>query len=132
MPTAEDPLAEDDGPCTKCDGGYVTVQPAYAVHLFPDPTAEQVVGMSTEAHQALLDEIETRRAAARNSVYPCRRCNPPLFFRWAGGHLALGHDVLTCSECIELMGGRRAAARVARHLPDGPRPVHTPRRDTDG
>lgn len=131
MPTDNDPLAEDEGPCTRCDGGWVQVQPAYAVHQYPDLSAEQLDGLPPEAVELLVGSIDLMRYAALNSVYPCRRCRPAMFFRWAGGHFKFGHDIATCPECIEVLGGRRAARRVAAHLPDGP-VTTTPRRDTDG
>lgn len=127
MPTENDPLAEDEGPCTKCVGGYVEVKPAYALHQYPDPTMDQLAALDHDpaAVAALWAQVETSRQAALNSVYPCRRCNPALFFRWAGGHLVLNHDMVNCQECVEAMGGKRAAARAARAFPDTP----TPRRD---
>lgn len=127
MPTEADPLAEETGPCTTCDGGWVQVQAAYALHLYPDPTMEQLAELTTEQTEVLWASITSARAAAARSYYPCRRCRPAMFYRWAGGHFRPNHDVTACDECVELMGGRRAAARAARALP-----VHTPRRDTDG
>lgn len=126
MPTDNDPLAEEEGPCVRCEGGWVQVRPEYAVHRFPDPTMEQLAGADDATRAAMWRTVECSRAAARNSVYPCRRCRPEAFYRWAGGHLDAGHDVLACSECIELMTPRRASR--ARRTPV----TTTPRRDTDG
>lgn len=39
---------------------------------------------------------------------PCRRCNPALYEKWAGGHLAEGH---TCPECAAI-----ATAKPKRKL----------------
>lgn len=131
MPTdpKDDPLAEDEGPCTRCDRGWITVKASYAVHLFPDPTMEQLADLDDDQQAGLWYTIEASRAAARNSVYPCRRCNRVMFYRWAEGHLATGHDALRCSECIEVMGGKRAAARAAKAYADlTPTP---PRRDLE-
>lgn len=126
MVTENDPLAEDEGPCTKCDKGWVTVLPAYAVHLYPDPPMDRLALLDTATAEAVHAELALKRAAAANSVYPCRNCNRPMFFRWAGGHFKLGHDVLGCAECIEVMGGARAAKRAAKAYAD-----LTPRKDLE-
>lgn len=126
MPTENDPLAEETGPCTTCERGWVTVKPGYALHLYPDPTMEQLADLDEEQQAKLWATTEEHRRAAANSVYPCRRCRPAMFYRWAGGHFRPGHDPLACDECTELMGGKRAAQRAARALP-----VTTPRRDLD-
>lgn len=133
MVTENDPLAEPPpGPCRRCEGtGWVQVQDAYAVHLYPDPTLEQLAGLDDTAADEVVAQVQLQRAAAANSVYPCRDCNPPMFFRWAGGHFKLGHDYAKCDECIEVLGGRRAARRAVNHLPEQT-PVTTPRRDIDG
>lgn len=126
MVTENDPLAEADEPCTRCDQGMVQVRPAYAEHLYPDPTAEQVAGLTAEQLAGVWARIEERRAAARWSFYPCRTCRPTQFYRWVGGHMDSGHNPTTCAECVELMGGARAAARAARAYAD-----LTPRKDLD-
>lgn len=127
MATENDPLAEDEGPCTRCEHGWVQVQPAYAVHQYPDPTMEQLDGLTAGEAAVVWATVEANRAAALKSVYPCRRCNRAMFFRWAGGHFTFGHDPLRCDECIEAMGGKRAAQRAAKAYGD-----LTPRKDLDG
>lgn len=119
MPTENDPLAEAEAPC-RCDGGWVQVRPAYALHLYPDPPADVVADLPAEAHQELLRQLDLKRKAATNSWYPCRVHRPALFYRWVGGHLSTGHDVAACDECIQHLGGRRAARRALAHLPDTP------------
>lgn len=131
MVTENDPLAEDEGPCTRCEDGWVTVKDGYALHLYPDPDPIRMSALDPEVVEQIHDELRLKRAAAANSVYPCRTCNPSLFFRWAGGHFKLGHDYAHCDECIEFLGGRRKAARAIQHLPEQT-PVTTPRRDIDG
>lgn len=129
VPTDQDPLAEDEGPCTRCTGGWIDVQPSYATHLFPDPTMEDLDGLDDATVAVVWARIEGSRRAALNSVYPCRRCNRAMFFRWADGHLKFGHDALRCPECIEVMGGKRAAARAAKALD---LTGAAPRKDLDG
>jgi len=115
-------------PCSKCHGArWVQVQPAYAVQHHPDPTAEQLAATDEEGQAQLWAQVMSSRRAAENSYYPCRQCAPGLFFRWAGGHLAMNHSTADCDECIELMG-KRAARRHDRITT----PITPPRRDTDG
>lgn len=42
------------------------------------------------------------RAALLNTVYPCKTCQPTLFYRWAGRHLDSDHDRQSCVECKAL------------------------------
>jgi len=116
-----DPLL--NGPCGRCDGhGWVQVQPQYAVDLFPDPTAERLALLNDEQQAAAWEHVRVMRAAAAESVYPCKACRPTLFFRWAGGHLGSGHDAASCTECIEALGvrGAKSAARGRTTVPTTP------------
>ncbi len=135
-PLAEPPECTDPScgrgkrcPCSKCHGHrWVPVQPGYALHMHPDPTIEQLAVLDEAGQAKLWAEVASKRAAAENSVYPCRQCAPQLFFRWAGGHFAMGHLAVECDECTELLG-RKAARRHDRITT----PVTTPpRRGTDG
>lgn len=118
-----DPLADDPprtGPCTRCDGTkWVQVKPAYALHLVPDPEPGLLAICTPEQAALLHAEVEQRRAAARDSWYPCRDCNPGPFFRWAAGHWNKDHDVASCAECIDALGGSRAA-RAQHTVPETP------------
>ncbi len=114
-------------PCSKCHGGrWVPVLPSYATHMHPDPTMEQLAVLTEAEQDTLWAELGAKRAAAENSVYPCRQCAPALFFRWAGGHFGLHHNTAECEECIELLG-KRAARRHDRITT----PTTPPRRDLD-
>jgi hypothetical protein len=134
---ARDPLADQPPcpcgnphcPCGRCHGdGWVEVQPGYARELFPDPTLDKLAQLDDTARERLWAHLEVMRAAAERSVYPCKACRPVQFYRWAGGHLAPGHDPTNCSECLEALGvkGAKSAARGRTTIPTPP-----PRKDTD-
>lgn len=102
------------GPCTRCDGSrWVQVKPAYALHLVPDPDPQLLAICTPEQAAVVWAEVDAQRGAARDSWYPCRDCNPRQFFRWAEGHWNKDHDVTNCAECIDALGGKRAARRAA-------------------
>lgn len=85
----------------RCDGsGWIQVQPAYAAQRHPYPPNPELDATDEELaeHSRLVRRIDALRAQAVNSFYPCKECQPDVFYRWAGGHHAPGH---TCSECIE-------------------------------
>jgi len=123
---------DDQGPCScghtdctcgRCHGdGWVQVQPHYAVEMFPDPTLERLAPLDEDGQAALWDHVRVMRAAAERSVYPCKACRPVQFYRWAGGHLAQGHDPTSCSECIDALGekGAKSAARGRTTIPVTP------------
>lgn len=123
--TAPDPLEDEQrGPCD-CDAGWRTVQPSYADHLYPAPTLDEMAGL-TEADQfVLLQQIETKRAGAARSVYPCRRCNPTAFYRWAAGHWSADHDPGGCADCMTAQGRqpRRARSRPVPNSESPPAPM---------
>lgn len=101
----------------------MTVLPAYALHMVPDPEPELLAICSPEQVDLLRLQVEQRRAAARDSWYPCRDCNRRAFFRWAEGHWNKDHDLAGCADCIDMLGGTRAARRAARAqhtVPDAP------------
>lgn len=65
-------------------------------------------------------DIEYRRAGLADSVYPCKECQPTLFFRWAGGHLASKHDQVDCEECAEIRRGGKSGRSLAAPSPPPP------------
>lgn len=46
------------------------------------------------------------RAAFGNTWYPCKNCQPSLFFRWAGDHLNPLHNAKACDVCCAELGRR--------------------------
>lgn len=111
--------------CSKCDGvGSIQVDTVYVERLLPGATLEQMAAFEpdtfgldeTQANQArqtadaarvkFLAEIDARRAAIRDSWYPCSQCRPKAFYRWAGHHHDVDHDQSECAECADLLTGR--------------------------
>lgn len=87
-------LDDDDlGPCVKCDHGWVTVGSGYVEDHARLPDHVLVSGEDRDRI------LRARRAALAESVYPCRRCRPTQFFRWANGCGTPGHDVEGCKQC---------------------------------
>lgn len=114
--------------CNNCDGhGWVQVTPGYATNLIKPPTLERTAGLDTEQVAALHTHTELQRAAAADSVYPCRVCRYELFLRWAGGHLDSRHDAASCDDCIEVTGRRRRKRPTSGPAATTP----PPRKDTD-
>lgn len=112
-----------------CDRGWLWVGQKYAEHI--------------AAGMALGPGVPTQAVVAGllNTVYPCKECQPDLFYRWARKHFATDHDVSSCPDCVEVHGGPKAARRHAtaagtrpgatpteNYEPDSP----PPRRDIDG
>lgn len=126
--TEADPLAEPrPGRCTDCEGtGWRRVLPTYAEHMYPSPAADLLGAQLGEAAFAeLVRQTDMKRAAAVNTVYPCRTCRPNQFYRWANGHYGAEHDADRCPQCV--------ATRRGKEVPpehDPPRPAA--RADTDG
>ncbi len=121
MPRDYNPPGED---CSHCGNiGWVFVADAYAERMHPVPTAVQAKYLDTDL-QLLAARVGAARAAAADSVYPCKRCNTDLFYRWAGGHLDSKHDRGSCDECCDL-AGRRPRRRPA----PAPDAVGTDRKD---
>lgn len=118
---AADP--EFSPPTCRCDGtGWVTVQPEYAAHMYPDPAPDVLASLTPDLANALEWQVYERRAAATNTVYPCRVHKADLFYRWAGKHFAKDHDPGSCAECIEVRSGPRVR-RMSHATPS--------RRDTE-
>lgn len=110
-------------PVCKCGGtGWVTVQPDYAAHMYPEPTPEVLAQLDEAQANALQWQVYERRTAAANTVYPCRVHRADLFFRWAGKHFTPDHDPGGCAECMEARTGPRVR-RMSHATPS--------RRDTE-
>jgi hypothetical protein len=86
-------------------GGWRFVTPEYAEHMVAEITSEA--------------ERAQRRASALNSVFPCRGCRPVQFLRWAEQHWDREHDLSSCAQCIEALGGKRALRRLEKTMEEG-------------
>ena len=75
--------------CERCHGArFVWVQPSYAE-----------ARLKVKDHSSPAADVE--RAALSKTVYPCKACNPKLFYRWAKGCLESDHDSWECPDCYE-------------------------------
>lgn len=116
--TIRAPANRDAGPGCKaggrCGGAeWVFITEAHADGMFPNPPQPTLENADDMRLWALLcDALEHRRRAARNTVYPCKDCNPVVFYRWAGRHLDSNHLRAGCSEC-ELAAERTRGHRRA-------------------
>lgn len=90
--------------CDRCEFGWRTVSDSYPERLVPTP---DLSGLPPDLAAVARRDIEARRASLAGSVYPCKECQPTLFYRWAGGHLASKHDRGDCEECQEIARGKR-------------------------
>ena len=125
----------DDGPCScgrancpcgRCHGTrWIEVQAGYVDRLAPDPDTLDLAAMTDDQRAHALAVARSRRAGAADSVYPCKACAPTQFYRWAGGHLAPGHDATDCAECIDLYGKKTLRRHAAEYQP-------RERKDIDG
>ena len=89
--------------CGKCHGtDWVYVTAGYPLAQVPDPPVDVLVVVSMEVQEAVTRQLCLARAAAANSVYPCRACAPSLFYRWRDGHLESDHDRERCQDCISV------------------------------
>ena len=110
--------------CDKCDNGWRDVSETYVVKTYPMPER----GSMTEAeHTEAVRQCEMKRASARATVYPCKECQPALFYRWAGGHLHADHERGSCDECSDRSTSR---GRSRRRTPE-PEPDPEPPGDLD-
>lgn len=122
---------ECGGPCKceRCHGArFVWVQPSYA------ETRLKVKDHSSQA-------AAVERAGLLQTVYPCKVCNPKLFYRWARGCLASDHDPWDCPDCYEagVVKGRKTppekqlspspSLRSLRPVPDLPQEGPEPEAD---
>lgn len=112
--------------CTndRCEHGWITVRAEYVDRIVPDP---EHVPDDPEAAAAIEAEIARLRKLHAGDVYPCRHCQPNLFFRWADGHHEPGHE---CAECASLRTGRkRSRSRPERSEDPPPAPELPERKD---
>lgn len=73
--------------CPNCDGArMVTVTEATARDLAGPLVVPP--DAAPELAERIAREWDARLAAARNTVYPCRTCNPGAFARWLDGAYA--------------------------------------------
>lgn len=74
--------------CRTCDGaGLVLVGDEYIDMVAPMPGLLELGKCETDAErEELTRQALIKRASARNSVYPCRDCNPKAFHRWREGY----------------------------------------------
>lgn len=116
--------------CVKCMGArWLQVTPHYAERRYPWPERppDGASPALLAAYEDLVAWTSERRAAASNSWFPCRVCNPVAFFRWVGHHWDIDHDTAGCSECDEIPGRRHHKRRSGK--PDT-RDFTEPDRDT--
>lgn len=90
--------------CDACEFGWRSVQMPYCEKMFP---------VADDDDDEAIERARERRAAAMNTVYPCKVCQPNLFFRWVGGHLDKEHDRGACEECSSIGHRRRGARHVS-------------------
>lgn len=118
-----DPLEDRPrGRCPDCSGeGWRTVLPSYAEHMYPMPMATLTDPLDAQALAVLQEATAERRAAAANTIYPCRTCRPQQFYRWANGHFTPEHDSDRCPQCSAIRRGKEPP------MDDGPpRPAARP------
>lgn len=100
--------------CATCGGvRWVAVTAAYAERRFPmpEPPANRADPAEAAAFTALVAKVVERRAAARDSWFPCRECNKAAFFRWANKHWDPDHDRSMCDDCQDVAGPPRRQRR---------------------
>lgn len=121
-------------PCTACDRGWRTVGPGYVEQHAPWPAPPELGATPEQVayYELAMVRCELRRKTLAETIYPCKTCNPRLFFRWAKGCLKPGHNATDCDLCDT--PGRRVgrsqlrdwqAEAEARHDPT-PEPVGAP------
>lgn len=110
----------------RCEFGWIHVSDAYPRQQHPD---RDLTALPEDLAEIARTDLAHRQAAAANSWYPCKVCNPTLFFRWAGGHLRSDHDAAECPECGEIRRGKRGTA-LTLAAPEPPPDVPL-RRDLD-
>lgn len=101
--------------CTDCDSsGWRRVTTKYAEHQantkHPAPEDRE----RTDAEQRLW---RSAYETARNTVYPCKTCQPSVFWRWANGHFDPQHDRAACPECTTPKGAKRSQRAIDRPPP---------------
>lgn len=118
----------------KCEGdGWVRVGEGYVDGIAPWPTkpAGELTDEQLEQYELAVETCRIRRESARNTVYPCKACQPAAFARWSGRHWLPDHDRSKCDECKSLGvsssgSGRRSALNERErpaNEPDEPAPA---------
>lgn len=101
--------------CDLCGGaGWREVEEGYGLRMVPELTIEEAAHLDGPATEAVERERDRLRTAHQRSVFPCSRCNSPLYDRWIDGHLEPGHRSEGCSVCMaveEITGKRRRTRR---------------------
>ena len=119
-----------------CDDGWRSVDARWveAQAPMPDPPGDDASDAQLDEWQRAVDYAHTRRKSLANTVYPCDRCRPELFARWAAGHLDPDHDSSSCSECRDVRRGRASAGNPSQVRPPLAVGVMSPpaRKDLDG
>lgn len=104
----------------RCEGdGWVLVTEAYVDGMYPWPA--KPTDDSPEAlaeYELRVETIRIRRESAAATVYPCKRCSPDAFHRWAGRHWMPDHDRAKCDECKSGKAGTPAGPSATNERPD--------------
>lgn len=114
----------------RCERGWITVTAAYVDEHAPKrPTAEVWDGMTDAERAAWEAQDEAVRAGLAATVYPCKQCEPEMFYRWAGGHLDPRHNRADCDECSTPRSRRRTRSTAGPDPEPVPDPAWAGRRD---
>lgn len=105
--------------CDKCDHGWCSVSETFVEKSYPMPEPD---GMTEAEHTEAVRQCQLKRSSARDTVYPCKTCQPALFFRWVGGHLEKDHERGSCDECSDRSPTRRRGRRRAPETEPDPEP----------
>lgn len=121
--------------CLRCKGEeveWVTERYLDRHAPWPDPPPEGSVPSRLAEHDAQVEVVRLRRASLANSCYPCRECQPGPFFRWAGRHWEVGHDISACNECQDVRRGKPLNVEAKRGaLADAERDPASARKDVN-
>jgi hypothetical protein len=120
--------------CTHCDGhGWITVLPGYVERHapWPDPPGLGCTDDDQAAYDLAVTACEAARSALARSVYPCKHCRPNLFFRWANGCMAPGHEQGACELCQAVAPRRRGSQPAREPTTVGAPPPEEPPADGD-
>lgn len=98
--------------CGECEGGWKHITDATIERLYPEPQRE--VGESDVDWARREAQWRSNVGSGQNTVYPCRTCNAPRFFRWAEGHWAQDHDRSACPACADLDPGKAPRRRKTK------------------
>lgn len=113
--------------CEHCEFGWRSVRLESVEAANPRPVALDDEALSDEDRARITLTWQARLASGKNTVYPCKECNPDLFYRWAKGHLDSAHERAGCAECLELDHPRRGSRKAAAHEPEPDHNAHIPK-----